>query len=127
LGTVTSFVAGKRSGQVACAVVSFGGFLGLGKSCHPLPWHVLTYDAAKGGDVVDLDKDQLAAAPSYAEGEDPGRADRGWSSRIDDHYADRPDRPRDEAAIDDAADDSFPASDPPAWTSDTGAGRPHRP
>ena len=34
----------------------------------------------------------------------------------------RPDRPRDEAAGDDAIDDSFPASDPPAWTSDTGAG-----
>jgi hypothetical protein len=36
----------------------------------------------------------------------------------------RPDRPRDEEAIDDAVDDSFPASDPPAWTSETGSGAP---
>ena len=36
----------------------------------------------------------------------------------------RPDRPRDEAQVDDTIDDSFPASDPPAWTSETGAGAP---
>ena len=37
----------------------------------------------------------------------------------------RPDRPRDEAQLDDTIDVfSFPASDPPAWTSETGAGAP---
>jgi hypothetical protein len=36
----------------------------------------------------------------------------------------RPDRPRDEAQVDDTIDDSFPASDPPAWTGGTGAGAP---
>jgi len=49
LGTVASFMVDKRSGQVAYAVMSFGGFLGLGKSCHPLPWHVLSYDTGRGG------------------------------------------------------------------------------
>jgi hypothetical protein len=114
----------KYSGRVDYAVMSFGGFLGIGQSCHPLPWHVLTYDTRQGGYVVDLDKERLQAAPSYAEGQAPDWSDRAWSSRIDEYYADRPDRPRDEGAIDDAVDDSFPASDPPAWTSETGAGRP---
>ena len=36
----------------------------------------------------------------------------------------RPDRQRDEESVDNTIDDSFPASDPPAWTSDTGAGAP---
>ncbi len=125
LGTVSSFMVNKRSGQVAYTVMSFGGFLGIGQSCHPLPWKVLTYDTRLGGYVVDLDKERLRDAPSYAAGETP-TWDRAYGGRIDAYY-ERPDRPRAEAAIDDAIDDSFPASDPPAWTSETGAGRPKEP
>ncbi len=124
LGTVSHFMVDKYSGQVAYAVMAFGGFLGLGKSCHPLPWRVLSYDTSKGGYVVDLDKDRLRAAPSYTEDQLPAWSDRTWAASIDAYYADRPDRPRAEVAIDDAVDDSFPASDPPAWTSETGAGTP---
>ena len=124
LGEVYNFMVDKRSGQVAYAVMSFGGFLGLGARCHPLPWSVLAYDTGQGGYVVDLDKERLENAPSYAEGETPAWGDRTWSSGIDAYYADRPDRPREEAAIDDTVDDSFPASDPPAWNSPTGAGTP---
>ena len=85
LGTVASFMVDKRSGQVAYAVMSFGGFLGLGKRCHPLPWHALTYDTARGGYVVDLDKDRLQGAPSYAEGESPSW-DREYGGRVDRYY-----------------------------------------
>jgi PRC-barrel domain len=127
LGTVYNFMVDKRSGQVAYAVMSFGSFLGMGGSYHPLPWKVLTYDTGKGGYVVDLDKDRLQHAPSYAEGASPNWGDRSWSGRIDAYYADRPDRPRDEAAIDTAVDDTFPASDPPSWNSATGAGAPPKP
>ena len=122
LGTVSSFMVNKFTGQVAYAVMSFGGFLGMGRSCHPLPWKALSYDTGKGGYVVDLDKETLEAGPSYAAGEGPPW-DRAYGASIDAYY-ERPDRPRHEAAIDDAVDDSFPASDPPAWTSETGAGTP---
>jgi hypothetical protein len=37
LGSVYNFMVDKRSGQVAYAVMSFGGFLGVGGSYHPLP------------------------------------------------------------------------------------------
>ena len=128
LGTVASFMVDKRSGQVAYAVMSFGGFLGIGASCHPLPWHVLTYDTGRGGYVVDLDQERLRAAPSFMEGDSPNWGDRSWAGGIDAYYADRPDRPRDEGAIDEAVDDSFPASDPPSWSGGaTGAGTPSKP
>ncbi len=125
LGTISNFMVDKYSGQVAYAVLSSGGFLGLGKkSCHPLPWKVLTYDTGKGGYVVDLDKDTLESAPSYVLGETPNWSDRHWSRSIDAYY-DRPDHPRDEAAIDETVDETFPASDPPSWSGGaTGAGRP---
>jgi PRC-barrel domain len=46
LGTVHNFMVDKSTGRVAYAVMSFGGFLGMGESYHPLPWRVLTYDTS---------------------------------------------------------------------------------
>jgi hypothetical protein len=37
LGTISNVMLDKRSGQVAYAVLSFGGFLGMGSRYHPLP------------------------------------------------------------------------------------------
>ena len=81
----------KRSGQVAYAVMSFGGFLGIGGSYHPLPWKVLDYDTRMGGYVVDLDKQRLQGAPSYTAGEAEGYwSDRSRGRGIDDYYGVRP-------------------------------------
>jgi sporulation protein YlmC with PRC-barrel domain len=122
LGTVYNFMVNKVTGQVAYAVMSFGGFLGLGQSYHPLPWRLLTYDTKVGGYVVDLDKERLQDAPSYSDSESSAWT-RTYGKSIDAYY----DRPRHEEAVDAAVDDSFPASDPPAWTSETGAGKPKEP
>ena len=65
LGTVHNFMVDKSTGQVAYAVMSFGGFLGMGESYHPLPWRVLNYDTRQGGFVIDLDRSRLEEAPSY--------------------------------------------------------------
>jgi hypothetical protein len=56
LGSVYNLMIDKISGQVAYAVMSFGGFLGIGERYHPLPWRVLKYDTRQGGYVVDLDR-----------------------------------------------------------------------
>ncbi|EQB32499.1 PRC-barrel domain-containing protein [Sphingobium ummariense] len=71
LGHISNFMVEKRSGQVRYAVLSFGGFLGLGQDHYPLPWSVLTYDTEKGGYVIDLAKEVLEAAPHYGVGERP--------------------------------------------------------
>ena len=85
LGSVYNFMVDKRSGQVAYAVMSFGGFLGLGDSYHPLPWKALRYDTKLGGYVVDLDKDRLAGAPSYSGDQDPF-ADPAFGPKLTDYY-----------------------------------------
>ena len=54
LGSVYNFMVNKRSGKVAYAVMSFGGFLGMGASYHPLPWDQLTYDPVQGGYIVNF-------------------------------------------------------------------------
>jgi hypothetical protein len=55
----------KESGKAVYAVMSFGGFLGIGEKNHPLPWSTLKYDQQKGGYVVNLDKKMLEKAPTY--------------------------------------------------------------
>ena len=86
LGSVYNFMVDKRSGQVEYAVMSFGGFLGIGDSYHPMPWKSLTYDTSQGGYVVDLDKSRLQGAPSYSGSEAPDWSDPSYSRRIDDYY-----------------------------------------
>jgi hypothetical protein len=86
LGTVHNFMVDKSTGRVAYAVMSFGGFLGMGESYHPLPWRVLNYDTSQGGFVIDLDKSRLAKAPSYTASNVPNWSDRAYGSRIDDYY-----------------------------------------
>ena len=90
LGDVHNLMVDKYSGQVAYAVMSFGGFLGLGESYHPLPWKVLDYDTRQGGYVVDLDKEKLRGAPSYSRSETPDWSDRNWGTRVHDYYGVRP-------------------------------------
>jgi hypothetical protein len=86
LGTVHNFMVDKVTGHVAYAVMSFGGFLGMGESYHPLPWRVLSYDVRRGGFVVDLDRNRLKKAPSYTADDAPNWSDQTYGNRVDEFY-----------------------------------------
>lgn len=81
MGAVYNMMIDKVTGKVAYAVMSFGGFLGIGERYHALPWEKLDYDTRLGGYVVDVDRSKLEAAPSFAVGEDPW-ADRGYGRGV---------------------------------------------
>lgn len=85
LGTVQNIMIDKRSGQAQYAVMSFGGFLGIGEDYYPIPWQKLTYDTDLGGYLVDVDKKSLADAPRYAPRDRP-TFDTGYSARIGSYY-----------------------------------------
>ena len=89
LGTIETVMIDKISGRVAFAVMSFGGFLGLGENHHPLPWSVLTYDTTKGGYVVDLTREQLEGAPAYATADNIDLSDT-HGRRVYDYYKAQP-------------------------------------
>jgi len=63
VGQIERVMIDKFSGKVAYAVMSFGGFLGIGEDYYPLPWSVLTYDPDLGGYKVNLTEQQLKNAP----------------------------------------------------------------
>ena len=87
LGSIYDVMIDKISGQVSYAVMSFGGFLGMGEDYHPLPWSVLHYDTNQGGYVVDLNKERLEGAPTYREDDIEVWDDPEYTRGIDEFYA----------------------------------------
>jgi hypothetical protein len=89
IGSIERVMIDKVSGKVAFAVLTFGGFLGMGEDFYPLPWSTLRYDTNLGGYRTNLTKDQLDKAPKYSESQ-------GWNwnreneSRIYSHYRVQP-------------------------------------
>ena len=65
LGHVDDLSIEKASGRAIYAIVSFGGFLGIGEKFHPVPWALLTYDVDRGGFTVPLTREALKGAPNY--------------------------------------------------------------
>ena len=86
LGSVYDVMIDKRSGRAEYAIMSFGGFLGIGDNYHPLPWQSLARDERQGGYVVNIDRSRLEGAPSY-KSTDPDRwNDPGYGREVNGYY-----------------------------------------
>lgn len=83
IGTIHSFMIDRFTGRVDLAVMSLGGFLGLGESYHPMPWPLLRYDEGQDGFVVDADEAVLKGGPTFKGGAEPdfdgSYIERVWS------------------------------------------------
>ena len=88
-GTSVYNTNGDSLGEVY-AIMSFGGFLGVGERYHPPPWNNLKYDTRHGGYVVGLTRQQLEGAPTYARNETPAWGDRTYEKRKHDYYGAAP-------------------------------------
>ncbi|MGE3246619.1 MAG: PRC-barrel domain-containing protein [Beijerinckiaceae bacterium] len=86
IGSVDHLVVDKVSGRIFYVVISFGGFLGLGKNHYPLPWSALRYDTSLMGYVTEVTEDQLRNAPEFS---DDVWRDRDWETRLHRHYGAR--------------------------------------
>lgn len=74
IGHIKDLSIDRETGQVVWAIMSFGGFLGIGSRLHPLPWSMLEYDTRHHGFIVPMSREALNDAPHYdaAELEDFG-------------------------------------------------------
>lgn len=87
IGSIDRLMIDKRSGKVAYAVMSFGGFLGLGESRCPIPWDSLTYNQDLDAYELNIGEDHLKGAPEYSDSDDFDWSDRDWNARMRAHYA----------------------------------------
>ncbi|WOJ91152.1 PRC-barrel domain-containing protein [Methylocapsa polymorpha] len=83
IGNIDHLMIDKLSGQVRYAIMSFGGFLGLGHSHYPLPWSSLTYDKQRDGYATNVTEQQLKDAPEFS---DDSWKDRAWETQMHQHY-----------------------------------------
>jgi hypothetical protein len=67
VGEIQRVMIDKLSGKVAYAVMSFGGFMGIGEDYYPVPWSTLTYDTSLGGYRTNITREQLDRAPRYSD------------------------------------------------------------
>ncbi|QRX82428.1 PRC-barrel domain-containing protein [Glaciimonas sp. PAMC28666] len=86
LGDIKELMIDTRTGKVNYAVLSFGGFLGMGEKLFAVPWSVLKLDSVNERFILDVDKDRLKSAPGFDKDHWPDMADQSWSSEIDTYY-----------------------------------------
>jgi len=90
LGTIQRLMIDKISGNVAYAVLRFGGLLGIGEKHMPIPWGKLRFEPLTQAYQVDISDDELAKAPSYAADKDFDWGDRSQETELHDYYRTRP-------------------------------------
>jgi hypothetical protein len=86
IGTIQRVMIDKRTGRVGYAVMTFGGFLGLGADYYALPWSMLTYNEGLDAYELDITEDQLRGAPAHDAGERFDWDDRQWAQQVHDYY-----------------------------------------
>jgi len=90
LGDIKEIMLDMRSGQVAYAVLSFGGFLGMGEKLFAVPWQALQLDTINKRFVLNVDKERLKSAPGFDPDDWPDMSDVSWSNQIHSFYGTDP-------------------------------------
>jgi sporulation protein YlmC with PRC-barrel domain len=90
LGDIKEIMLDMHTGQVAYAVLSFGGFLGIGEKLFAVPWGALHLDTVNERFVLNVDKARLKNAPGFDPGAWPDMSDVNWAKQIHTFYGTNP-------------------------------------
>jgi sporulation protein YlmC with PRC-barrel domain len=90
LGTIEDLVLDSRDDKVAYAILSFGGFLGMGDKHFAIPWQALAFDISQKLAVLNIDKNRLKNAPGFDKDNWPDMTNTEWGVRIHNHYGYKP-------------------------------------
>jgi sporulation protein YlmC with PRC-barrel domain len=86
LGDIKEIMLDMRTGQVAYAVLAFGGFFGLGEKLFAVPWQAMRLDTVQKCFVLDVDKDKLKSAPGFNSHSWPDMTDVEWMKQVHSFY-----------------------------------------
>lgn len=86
LGIIEQIMLDIRRGSIAYAVLSFGGFLGIGDKLFAVPWRALRRNNTEDEFILDVDRKLLEKAPGFNKENWPDMADPGFAAAIHDYY-----------------------------------------
>lgn len=84
VGSVFALMVNKRTGYAAYAVLTIGGFLGMGKAFYPLPFSLLLFDPANDAYTVTIDRRVLEGGPSWSA--NAPVFDQAYADRVSKYY-----------------------------------------
>ena len=90
LGDIKEIMLDMNSGRVSYAVLSFGGFLGMGDKLFAVPWNALKLDTVNKRFVLNVDKERLESAPGFDKDNWPNMSDQTWAQSIHAYYGTKP-------------------------------------
>ena len=90
LGDIKEIMLDMRTGRVSYAVLSFGGFFGMGEKLFAVPWSALKLDTINKRFTLDVEKERLETAPGFNPDSWPNMADTTWEKTIHDYYGTQP-------------------------------------
>ena len=87
IGQIKDLILDGRRGEVAYAVVSFGGVMGVGKKLHAIPWQALQPSDDGNYYILHADRETISQAPGFDKARWPDMADRKWNAEIDRYWS----------------------------------------
>lgn len=86
LGKIKEIMIDVPRGRVAYAVLSSGGFLGIGDRLFAIPWGALKLDVERKCFILDVDAERLKNAPGFDKDHWPSMADTTWAEQVHSFY-----------------------------------------
>ncbi len=86
LGEIKELMIDISEGRIAYAVLSFGGFLGIGDKLFAIPWGALRVRQEANLFMLDVKKEKLEKAPGFDKDNWPDMTDVTWGEGIHDYY-----------------------------------------
>lgn len=90
LGDIKELMLDMKTGQVAYAVLAFGGFLGMGEKLFAVPFSALRLDTLRKRFVLNVERERLQGAPGFDKSQWPDMADAEWARGVHAYYGSKP-------------------------------------
>jgi len=87
LGEISEIMLDVPTGRVAYAVLSVGGFLGIGEKLLAIPWSALKLDPENKRFTLNVSKEQLEKAQGFDKDHWPSMADQRWATELHNYYS----------------------------------------